>query len=243
MRSLSPSQRLLLAQLTDRFQNDLMNEPDAHDLLDYLVEGRGITEQSVNRFRLGAVVRHEGFEETVEPIMMGRVAIPYITPTGVVALRYMQPPPRLSGPKYWQPEGTALGIYNTPAIAAGGPRIAIVEGEMDCIILNQIGIPAVGMPGASSWRDHYHAIFDGYTEVVVVGDNDEKEPPKLSDEELAAGKKQRVKAGIAFTKKISEQVPNPRIVMMPSGHDVNSAFLELGADAILDRIKWKKGWA
>jgi DNA primase len=236
LQSLSPSQKLSLALKVNKFQMELRTEPGGQDLLDYLA-ARGISERSIDEFKLGAVLLPEDCEVANggEPIMLGRIAIPFLTPTGAMALRYMEPPPRRSSAKYWQPEGTKLGIYNTGAIAAGSRKIVITEGEIDCITLHQLGVPVVGMPGASSWKAHYHAIFDGYEEVIIVGDNDET----IKYEEDGTPK---LMASERFVKKIAEEVPNPRIVMMPRGFDINQLYQEQGGEALLELLKFERAW-
>jgi DNA primase len=213
MRKLSSEQRLSLEQRTLAYQEGLLS-PDGSDLRDYLEEGRGLTPATIAKFRLGYV---ESPGES-DDLARGMISIPYISPTGVVALRFRRPPHKETGPKYWQPEGTKLGIFNTPVIAAGGREIFTVEGEFDCMIGDQLGLPIVGFPGTGSWKPHYRAVFEGYDKVIALGDNDDKG------------------AGAKFVEKVAGQVPNPVVRMMPEGHDLNSFFLAEGADAVLEYL-------
>lgn len=67
--------------------------------------------------------------------------------------------------------GTAQ-IYR-PDILASNEEIVITEGEMDCIILNQYGIPAVThTAGAATFRPNWAGMFIGKT-VWVAYDNDD----------------------------------------------------------------------
>jgi len=135
-----------------------------------------------------------------------------------VALRFRRPPHKDTGPKYWQPEGSVLTIFNTLAFFAGEETIAVAEGEMDAITLAQAGIPAVGIPGASAWKPHYKLLFEGYQSVLICADNDD----------TGAGRK--------FAAKVAQNVPGPQVVVMPEGHDVNSYYCEFGRQALREHL-------
>ena len=109
------------------------------------LQGRGIQQEAAFTHRLGFVaVPMIGHEQYV-----GRLAIPYITPTGVVDLRFRAISPDDS-PKYMSRSGAEQHIYNVPAFQIDSDVIAICEGEMDTIITHSMcGIPAVGMPGSA----------------------------------------------------------------------------------------------
>jgi DNA primase len=187
-----------------------LKSPDGAPLLAYLMEERKLSQATIDQFLLGAVVSPGALDEDAR----GMISIPYNTPTGPVALRFRRPPDRETGPKYWQPEGSRLTIFNTPAFFASEETIAITEGEVDCMTLVQCGIPAVGIPGASAWKDHYELLFEGYTSVLICADNDD----------TGAGRK--------FATKLAQKVPGPQVVLMPESHDVNSFFVENGRQAL-----------
>lgn len=216
MGKLSPLLRESLEKRAAAYQDQLF-QPGAENLLAYLTEGRGLTLETIQRFRLGAVVSPVESDDPAH----GMIAIPYITPAGVVALRFRRPPHTEDGPKYWQPAGTNITMFNTEAVRQGDSYIIVTEGEIDCMTLAQCGLPTVGLPGASSWRPHYRAIFSGFDRVIICGDNDDQ----------GAGKE--------FAAKVAEHVPGPAIYLMPPGHDVNSLFIERGADALLAHLKLK----
>jgi DNA primase len=209
MSVLSSSERRSLVDRVLKYQ-DQLRSPEGAGLLAYLTEERQLTQDTISRFLLGAAVSPDGLDDDAR----GMLAIPYNTPTGPVALRFRRPPERDTGPKYWQPEGSKLTIFNTPAFFESEETIAITEGEVDCITLVQAGIPAVGIPGASAWKDHYSLLFEGYASVVICADNDDQ----------GAGKK--------FAAKLAQNVPGPEIRLFPEGHDVNSFFCEHGRQAL-----------
>jgi len=210
---LSSSER---RSLTDRVltYNEQLKSPDGAPLLEYLTVERHFTLETIDRFLLGAVANPAVLDEDAR----GMISIPYNTPNGPVALRFRRPPQREHGPKYWQPLGSDLTIFNTPAFFESEDTIAITEGEMDCITLVQAGIPAVGLPGASSWKSVYELLFEGYASVLICADNDDQ----------GAGRK--------FAAKVAQKVPGPRVVLMPEGHDVNSYYSEFGREALRDYL-------
>jgi DNA primase len=219
LRKLSSEQRFSLESRAAAYHRSLF-EPAGAEALAYWREERGLTPETIARFRLGYVESPGASDDMAQ----GMLSIPFTTPTGVVAIRFRQMP-GAGGPKYWQPEGSKIGIFNTPAIAQGGRIIVVVEGEVDAMTAGQCGLPAVGYPGASSGRPHHKAVYEGYERTVVIGDNDDKE--------MADGKR----AGAEFVKKVAANVPNPEVHMMPAGHDVNSAVLERGAEWLWDHLK------
>lgn len=70
---------------------------------------------------------------------------------------------------HWGP-GTGLipyGLWRLPDARERG-FITLVEGESDCHVLWHHGIPAVGVPGAATWRNDWAAYFAGIKIIYVV---------------------------------------------------------------------------
>ncbi len=88
MARLSKSQRELLAKATENYEGNLS------EALPYLT-GRGITEATARMFRLGFVGNPEAGHEPY----LGKLAIPYLTPSGVIDIRFRSLN-NDSGPKY-----------------------------------------------------------------------------------------------------------------------------------------------
>jgi DNA primase len=206
---LSSSERKSLVDRVLKY-HDQLKSPEGAPLLAYLTEERRLTVETIDRFLLGAAVNPDVLDEDAR----GMIAIPYMTTNGPVALRFRRPPHKETGPKYWQPEHSKLTIFNVPAFFASEETITITEGEMDCMVLVQAGIPAVGIPGASAWKPHYSLLFEGYESVIICADNDD----------TGAGRK--------FAAKIAQNVPGPEVVLFPEGHDVNSYLIEHGRSAL-----------
>jgi DNA primase len=144
---------------------------------------------------------------------VGRLAIPYLTRSGVVTLRFRALDDNTT-PKYLSLPRDVGRIYNTQAFFwRQSPRIAITEGEMDALTVYEFaGIPAVGLQGASAWRPIYRRCFAGYQDILVVGDGDE--------------------AGRKFTDRIVAELENSRPVYMADGEDCNSIFTAEGPEGL-----------
>lgn len=202
---LSQDARNSLEQATSAYQLQL------DEAAQYLM-GRGINKDAAHTHRLGYV--HEpmiGHED-----MRGRLAIPYVTPTGVVDIRFRAITPEQS-PKYLSRSGAEQHMYNVPAFTVDSDFIAICEGEIDTIITHSMcGIPAVGMPGVNGWKSWYARAFQDYRTVFVLTDGDQP--------------------GKDLGKKIMQAIDVAVVVSMPDGMDVNDVFLAEGAEGIRKRI-------
>lgn len=207
--ALTQKGRDTLERATTQYQEDVA------EIADYLL-ARGIDGATAQRFRLGYVARpiigHEQYA--------GRLAIPYITPAGVVDIRFRCVEDHHCKDhghgKYLSQPGHKTRLYNTPAILSAGDTIAITEGELDAIILNKIGIHAVGVPGAQAWQnDYYPRIFADFGDVLIFGDSDE--------------------AGRNFSRGVARDLTDATIIELPAGMDVNDIYLVEGADGVLHR--------
>ena len=200
---LNEKQRQLLTDAAERYYKSLT--PQA---VSYL-QGRGITKEAADTFRLGSVVDPIAGHELGE----GMLSIPYITPAGVVGIKFR----RLDEgtPKYLWPTGQKIGMYNVGDLHIGGDTIAICEGEIDTLVLSGIvGIPAVGVAGVSQWKPWFPKLFEAYSRILVFADNDVKTDGKNPGQELA--------------KRIKEDLDKAEVVHLPDNQDVNDVYLHYG---------------
>lgn len=214
MAQLSKEQRESLETTASQYAEHL---GDAAEWL----EGRGIDLEHAAYEGLGVVVDPPAIHEQFR----GRLAIPYITDYGPVEMsfRCMQDHKCKDHGhgKYlkWRPnKDIPAQLYGVRSFDDAGEVIGVTEGELDSLILRQIGIPAVAVPGASNWEAHWCNVFEDLSRIYVFADGDD------------AGRKM---LGV-FRDKLSMPVLK---VTLPEGEDVNSTFLKYGADAILKRIK------
>jgi DNA primase len=200
---LSKSQRELLEKATENYAQNLQ------EIVPYL-QSRGITEQTAIMFRLGFVREPEmGHEPYV-----GKLAIPYLTPTGVIDIRFRSLN-NDSGPKYLSRPGATTHIYNINALSNDSDVLAICEGELDTVVATQAGFSAVGLPGANNWKSFYTRVLADWSKVVLLCDGDN--------------------AGREMAKHLSRELDNVFPVFMPEGQDVNDVYLLEGADGLRKR--------
>lgn len=203
---LNNSQRQFFLQATQQYASQI------EVAADYL-SSRQLSVEEAKKFHLGVVVDpmpgHEPYR--------GRLAIPYITPSGVVDMRFRD----LSGAseaKYMGLVGSETTMFNTQAVFAADNYICVTEGEFDCIMMSvKSQHPTVGIPGANNWKRHYAKILDDFESIIILADGDS--------------------AGLDFAKKISREVGNVNIISMPDGEDVNSMIIKEGIGWIDERIR------
>ena len=210
--TLTKEQRSSLEEKTRRFQKNLY-------LAGEYLAGRGITEDTAVSARLGVV---DGAVQG-DPHAKGvRLSIPYLTRAGVVDIRYRCLRPHDCGeencPKYLGGAGDSPRIYGVGNLVSAGSWICVTEGELDSLILTQLGYPAVGFPGASSWKRHWRRVFEDFSRIIVFGDGDD--------------------AGRKFVARIREEFPAAvEAVPMDWKKDVNDMFLEKGRGFFDDIIR------
>ena len=200
---LSKSQKELLEKATESYAQNLQ------EIVPYL-QSRGITEQTAIMFRLGFVREPEmGHEPYV-----GKLAIPYLTPTGVIDIRFRSLNSD-GGPKYMSRPGATTHIFNINALSNDSDVLAICEGELDTVVATQAGFSAVGLPGANNWKSFYNRVLADWSKVVLLCDGDN--------------------AGREMAKHLSRELDNVFPVFMPEGQDVNDVYLAEGADGLRKR--------
>lgn len=202
---LSSSQRQFLLQATQRYAGKI-------ELAQEYLSNRSLSVEEASIFHLGVVddplPGHEAYK--------GRLSIPYITPSGVVDIRFRGI--NNEDPKYMGLVGAKTTMFNTQACFVADKYICVTEGEFDCIMMSvKTTHPTIGIPGANNWKSHYAKILDDFEIVIVLADGDA--------------------AGLEFGKKISRELGNVNIISMPEGEDVNSIITKRGSEWIDERIR------
>lgn len=149
----------------------------------------------------------------------GRLAIPYLTDAGPVnmSFRCIRCEKCKGHGKYMQSKGLKTNLYGVQSIRHADDWMVVCEGELDALIWQQIGVPAIGISGAEKWMPHWSSVLEDFSRVYVAEDGDE--------------------AGRHLWDRISSEISNAIRMRMPDGHDTNSAFLEWGAEYLIGRIK------
>lgn len=205
MQTLSAEQRRFFEQAATTYQQDLAGDTVAQAYL----ATRGLGPSALATFRLGAVRRplpgHEAYA--------GRLAIPYVTPTGVVNIRFrcLQQHECEGHPKYLSAEGAGTNLYNVLDLKKDSPFICVAEGEIDTMSLSLAGLPAVGVPGVDTWQKHFSRCLEDFEVIYAFGDGD--------------------KAGSKFSNFLARET-RARPIRMPNGKDCNDIFRERGAEGL-----------
>lgn len=215
MPALSKEQRTYLERATLQYAESL------DDAAGWLA-GRGIEMEFARSVGLG-VVRdplpgHEG--------AVGRLAIPYLTDAGPVNLNFRciqnhncKEVPHHS--KYWRRKGSGVNLYGVQSASWAEDWIVVTEGEVDALTWQQIGVPALGVPGAENWKAHWGNVLEDFSRVYLAEDGDD------------AGKD----LWIAMSEHIDQGNTLVVRMRMPDGEDTNSMYLKAGKDYLLGRIK------
>jgi DNA primase len=207
VQTLSAAQRTFFEQAATTYQQDLAGDTSA---LAYLAT-RGLGPAALATFRLGAVRRplpgHEGYA--------GRLAIPYLTPAGVVNINFrcmkQHDCSAVDCRKYLKAEGSGTNLFNVLDLKKDSPFVCVAEGEIDTMSLSLAGLPAVGVAGVDTWQKHFSRCLEDFEVIYAFGDGD--------------------KAGSKFSNFLARET-RARPIRMPPGEDCNSLYVKGGADAL-----------
>jgi DNA primase len=114
-----------------------------------------------------------------------------------------------------------LPLFNVNAFFQPSATICVTEGELDALAVQQAtGLPAVGYPGTSGWKQFYARCFSGYSQVLVIADGDE--PGREAAKSVA--------------KEVGRMADTVRVVRLDDGLDASSVLASHGADALKELI-------
>lgn len=194
---------------------------DHLEVLAPILEERGVDLTHAQVEGLGAVVDPPDLHEEYR----GRLAIPYVTEFGVVNMSFRCVNPQCDedgharcGGKYRKMKGWGANLYGVRSIKDADEWIAVTEGELDSLILRQLGIPAVAIPGAANWKPHWCNVFEDFSKIYVFADGDS--------------------SGHKMFETVRDRLDMPVVeIPMKAGEDVNSSYLKYGPDYLLGKVK------
>lgn len=210
LRPLSDSALADLEEATAAYQAAL-----TPDVARYLA-ARGISREAARLFRVGVVADprpgHSRFE--------GWLAIPYLSRDGEpLSMRFRclaEHDHRQAGHgKYMSITGEPGRVFNVGAIHRADHTLHVCEGELDAVILTQLDLHAIAIPGANAWNSHHRRMLLGFTKVWAWGDRDD--------------------AGETFNRTICAALRSARPARLRSG-DVTDTYLSGGAAALHELI-------
>ncbi|BCW94683.1 MAG: AAA family ATPase [Fimbriimonadales bacterium] len=146
------------------------------------------------------------------------VAIPYLDADGNhVATRYrhaLEGENRFSWARGNRP--CMYGLWNLP-LWDDSETVYLCEGETDALTLWHAGLPALGIPGASVWREAWWEPLKRFARICIIPDADE------------AGRQLVEKLAHTCPLELQERV---EVLELPEGvKDANELYLQLDADA------------
>lgn len=244
-----PAIRKLYSSLADKYHNSLF--PAA---VDYL-KSRGLTEDTINRFKLGfcgtdfydeyknEIAEDSGIIYQSYPILSNRVVIPYIYKGEVVDLRgrrldkvfsYKSNTPTYIS-LFGSHEARGSGFLFNHDIIDSEKKIIITEGEFKALVAVQYGFPIVATPGIFGWNSKWSSKFKD-KEVILAADNENisglRSPAYL------------------MAKMLQKEIPQLKVAVLYKTSkqdkvDVDSLILNSGVemfraciDAAMDATKW-----
>jgi hypothetical protein len=186
------------------------------------LEGRGLDLEFAKSRGLGVVRNPLPGHEPAE----GYLFLPYLTNRGPVNanMRCIQDHNCKEVPnhsKYWRQKGSGVNLYGVQSVAYAEDWIVVTEGEIDALTWQQIGVPALAVPGAENWKEHWANLLEDFSRVYLAEDGD------------SAGKD----LWIAMSEHIDQGNTMVVRMRMPDGEDTNSMYLKHGKEYLLGRIK------
>lgn len=158
--------------------------------------------------------------------MAGYLAIPYLTRSGPVSMQFRCTQDHdckgvADHEKYRKRKGSPVNLYGVQSIQWADDWIVVTEGEIDALTWQQIGVPALAVPGAENWKEHWANLLEDFSRVYLAEDGD------------SAGKD----LWIAMSEHVDQSNTMVIRMRMPDGEDSNSMFVKRGKDYLLGRIK------
>ena len=165
-------------------QDTLIEKPE---ILTYL-KGRGLSAKTIGKYRLGYApkdlidkLRAKGYthadlkaaglftthDNKDYPLFWDRLMFPYYQRGHVAGIRGKE-----VGGKVVQAKDTSIQLLGVDNLL-GHKEVYICEGEMDTMLLDQMGYPTCGIPGALLFQSHWKPWFEGARRVFVCLDADE----------------------------------------------------------------------
>lgn len=187
--------------------HEALYSPAGAEALEYLHKERGLVDSTIRHFKLGFVA--DPFP--TDRLSRGAISIPYLNPAGVFDLRFRRGPSQPeTAPKYSQAAGTKTTIYNVKEIDEKNDFLIIGEGEFTAIMMWQIGLPAIALPGVKSFKPYHRHLFEGFSRVFLCGDGDE--------------------AGMRFNEDLAQRLRNGIAIALPDGEDLDSYCRKFGPE-------------
>lgn len=204
---LQESLRKSLTEASEKYHQQLAGSPAE----EYLIEERGFTTEVLRFFRIGFV----GKAEVGDDIYRGRISIPFLTPSGVVAIQFRSVGPEKAN--RFLMRGSNKRIYNPSTLLKPWRKVYLCEGPTDTMTVAQLQLPVIGIAGVDNWNSVFaRALRNRRVVVLADGDDDGQ--------------------GLNFAKRVATDVDDCATILF-EGMDVNRYRMEYGLDGLKEKIR------
>lgn len=177
-----PVKRNVMRLAAEFYYENLVTDENVYN---YLREVRGLEFETIENHRLGYangglrqyleskqisqsdMIESGLVKQTGSDFFKGHITIPYMVDGNVVSIRGKE-----IGGKYLTPAGNKAYPYNIDTVK-NADEVVICEGEFDCMIVEQLGYGAIGVPGANTWQDSWTDRLKDVKRVYICFDPDD----------------------------------------------------------------------
>jgi len=147
----------------EALNNRMLSFSATHPAVQHAEQYRNIDAFTLQRFKVGVHTNRFGLDCLSLDIVMNNEIVGNVSidarPSGIVDRVAV----KATGQR---------GLFPAPENFAGSTCI-LVEGELDALAVNSLGLDAVGAPGAAIWKNDWSERFERFERVVVIYDCDE----------------------------------------------------------------------
>jgi hypothetical protein len=208
------SQKSAIARLRERKSHILYHRNVAAQI-PHLQQMWGIDSSTIDYFKIGYCRACPTYP------MSDSVTIPYTWRGELINIRHRLLSPGDSGKYRPEMAGLPNAIFNADLLNEDNGFIILVEGEFKAMVLWQFGLPAIAIPGASTFKESWSRLFNKVERVFVALD------PGVED--------QAYRIGVALSKaglitRIATLPDKPDDMLIRYNCDLGTfcRFLELG---------------
>jgi hypothetical protein len=144
-------------------RNDLIYHRNLNGNSGYVQRKWGITEDTINGFKIGYC------NACPTSPYSDSITIPYYWNGNLINLRHRLSSPNGQGKYRPEAAGLPTAIFNADAINQTD-WVVLVEGEFKAMVLEQYGFPAIGIPGASIFKEKWLKLFEENQTIYVTLD-------------------------------------------------------------------------
>lgn len=171
----------ILTLAADYYAEKLYENPDAYR---FLTHKRGLTDETIRTRKLGWAdgtllthliasgcdpdeVQATGLVNKFgSDFLQNRITIPYFDFGSVVSIRGKE-----IGGGYLSLPGSTARLYGIDQVR-GKETVVATAGEFDCMVMQQLGYDAVGVPGENIWKAEWTAELSEARRIFIIFDND-----------------------------------------------------------------------